>query len=128
MTDRNSEGGNIPKAISEKLQALKANFTDEIPEDAVHSDSKAPKNIKARIGGWFTPVVLYLAIGIEQGEITDPKIKEEITNFIEQYTSKSFHIQDYTLENFRMKKGTTKEDIERANRTIDLYLQNCKTK
>ena len=64
--------------------------------------------------------MVYLSIGISLGEITDSKIEKEITSFIEHYASENFCNHKQAL--------TTKGDIERANRTIDLYLQNCKTK
>jgi hypothetical protein len=113
-----NEGKSFPQIISEKLMHLKTNFKDEIPEEVLHSNSKKPNNIKARRGGWLGPVVTYLELGVFLGEIVDPQIEEDITSFTQFYTS----------DKFRQQKLTYEEDIKIANRMIDLYLQNCKTK
>jgi len=99
--------------FKERLVFYRDCFTDEIPEDVVHSSSTKThdqKGWKVR-KGWFTQLAFLFELALLDKlipENTIPKIKEDLT-FIR---SKEFNL-----------RLTTKTDITRLNKTINLILK-----
>jgi len=99
--------------FKDRLIFYRDSFTDDIPEDVVHSSSAKThdqKGWKVR-KGWFTQLAFLFELALLDKLVTENlilKIKEDLT-FIR---SKDFN-----------QRLTTKADITRLNKTINLILK-----
>lgn len=98
------------KSFLEKLESLRDDWSNEIPEEEIHGYQN-PGKYKV-LKTWFTLVVSDLQFAVSQGEITDPKTIKKVNGFVKKFTSKDFHSQ----------QRVTQEDIQRADKIINLAL------
>ena len=95
----------------EHLRILRTTWSDEIPEKIIHSDSRIKS--KAR-RNWFTGVVANVENALTEEEIKTPEQKMAAEELLTRFTSKEFIEQELTK----------KEDIQEANRLIDIILSD----
>ena len=95
----------------EHLSTLRSTWSDEIPHEVIHSDSgiksKARKN-------WFIGVVADVANALGEGEIKTHDGKKAAKKLISRFTSRKFVRQPLTK----------RQDIELANKLIDIILSD----
>ena len=92
----------------EKLRHLRDDYSDEIPDEIIHSTS--PNNAFKVRRGWFQGVTANLEAALK--ETDDPVLEAEVKWFVNHYTSDVFKAQGRT-------KNT---DIFAANRIINRVL------
>ncbi|GEM_PF-1729108 len=90
--------------LNENIRMLRDAYSNEIPENIVHSTDENNK-FKVR-GAWWAALGGNLRVSLREGTITDPLVRSNIENFLD--TPKS--------------EMTTKEDIDRANKIINIVL------
>ncbi|MDD5147284.1 MAG: hypothetical protein PHV63_01870 [Candidatus Daviesbacteria bacterium] len=96
------------KEFREDLIRYRGGYSDEIPEEILHSTSPN-NNFKVR-KSWFQGLVAHLENGIVFGEITEPDTIRKVERGLRRFTS----------ERFRQKVRTTRRDIQYANLLIEL--------
>lgn len=99
------------RSLLEHLVWLRNEFSDEIPDEIVHSTDKDNKYKVRR--SWFTGVVAAAEEALRKGEIKTSEGKLAVEQLSERFTS----------EEFIQKAKTEKEDIEKANELIDIILE-----
>lgn len=93
----------------EHLIVLRDTWSDEIPDRVIHSDSRIMS--KAR-RNWFVGVVADVKVALDEGYIQSAEAREATEKLMDRFTSRKFIKQ----------KLTKKEDIQEANRLIDVIL------
>ena len=96
--------------LLEHLRGLRDDWSDEIPEEIIHSDAPDSK-FKVR-ASWFVGVTADVFCALEEGEIKTPQGRAAAEQLITRFTSEEWANQDLT----------TAEDIQEANRLIDIIL------
>ena len=94
------------------LRGLRYDWSDEIPEEIIHSDAPPDKRYSKARTSWFTSVTADVYYALEEGEIKTPQGKAVAEQLITRFTSEEWANQDLT----------TAEDIQEANRLIDIIL------
>lgn len=94
-----------------ELARLRDDWNDEIPEQVVHSNSPMA-NFKVR-RGWFGNIILATRLALDDKSIRSDEGKKAAEQLISRFTS----------DKFREQKLTKKEDIQEANRLIDIVLK-----
>ena len=99
------------EALQEGLERLRDEYSDDIPQEIVHSNSLNNK-FKVR-GSWFQGVIAILENGITEGGITDPVVIQRVERGINRFTTRKFGEED----------PTKPRDIKYANLLIKLVLE-----
>ena len=95
----------------ERLRWMRDDFSDEIPDIVLRGwMAKETRMFKVR-RNWWNGLVGCLERMMLKGWI-DPKMLDEVGDFVGHYTSEEFHYQPLT----------SREDISRANELIDKIL------
>ncbi len=97
-------------SVPDKLRYLRDNFSDEIPDQVIHSTS--PNNAFKVRRNWFQGVVATLERALDEGLVSNPDMEWRVNVFI----------RDYTSQEFKDKPLTEASDIDEANRIINLVL------
>lgn len=97
-------------SVPDKLRYLRDSFSDEIPEEVVHSTSPN-KKFKVR-KGWFQGVTATLERALDEGFVANHDIELQVKDFVEEYLS----------QDFKDKPLTEASDIFEANKIINLVL------
>lgn len=93
----------------ERLRSLRNDHVDEIPRDVVNYGNYKVRAI------WFTGVMYDLEYAVIKRKITDPRVVDKIETFLDK------HNQTWDPE-----KMTTTDEIDEANKLIDLALNSLK--
>ena len=94
----------------EHLRGLRTDWKDEIPGKVIHSDA-VDNQYKVR-RNWFTGVVADVENLLIDGEITTDEGKAAAGQLLDTFTS----------DEFANRELTTAQDIQTANRLIDVIL------
>lgn len=94
----------------EHLRGLRTGWKDEIPDRVIHSNE--PDNLYKVRRNWFTGVVADVENLLIEGSITNGNKRAAAEQLLDRFTS----------EEFRDQELTTAEDIQTANRLIDIIL------
>jgi len=106
---------NVTPLYREKLRHFRDKYTDEIPNDEIHSHED-PNNYKYKVlKGWWTSVLPYLQLLSDNHLIVDEKLARGTKRFIENYTSQEFH---------KKVRLVTAGDIKKANAIIGVILKS----
>ncbi len=99
--------------LTEFLSYLQTDFSDNIPENVLHSHTPEIKvqDYKVR-KAWWTKLTCSIDLMIEQGLIADVDTLERANDFFNLYTS----------EEFTKQRLVSTEDINRANAMINKIL------
>lgn len=107
--------------MRERLVEYRNGFSDEIPDQIVSGRSpELLKKTKVRLH-WWQGVIGVLANGLTQGEIRKPEVHREVEEFLAYYTSDEFEKRQ-SRDELHDRPLITNKDIKRANRTINLVL------
>jgi len=101
------------------FKKLLHSHADEIPDRVVSNEG----NAKVRKAWWFE-LTMYLELANMEGIVSDDTLKDEILDFVEDYTRVEYD-EDKKQSNHEFNKRlTTREDIERANSLIKKVLEH----
>ena len=95
----------------EHLRGLRTEWEDKIPDKVIHSDTTPPRNFKVR-RSWFTGVVADVECLLIEETITGDAKRAAAEQLLERFTSEGFQRQELTIP----------DDIQTANRLIDIIL------
>ena len=101
------------RSTIEQLAHLRDDFSDEVPKETIHSNSR-DNRFKVR-RGWFAGVAATISTALDEGLVGSPETVREANEFVDWVFDGDFKTRD-------PRSPTSAEEVQKANTILDRIL------